>query len=174
MKKTIVLVLLLICLMALGMVCVRPVKAQYQGDVTINADGSINPSNAPISRNGTVYTLTINVQKITVQRSNMTLNANGHTVTVPGINFGGGINLNDVSNVTVKNFNITGSQFGIAVSGTSNVIANNTITGTGCGLLSWDDDVESAGIYVEGGGSNVITGNNCKQHIWHDFLRYLT
>jgi hypothetical protein len=41
--------------------------------------------------------------------------------------------------------------------GTSNLIANNTIYGTGNGLLSMNDP--TAGILVSAGGSNVITGN---------------
>ena len=82
MKKTAVPMLILICLMALGVVCIRPVKAQYQGDITINADGSVTPSTAPIQQAGNVYTLTSNVNgSITVERNNMILDGNGYTVS---------------------------------------------------------------------------------------------
>jgi hypothetical protein len=48
MRKTAVVTLILIGLMTLGIVCIQPIKAEYQGDITINADGSISPSTAPI------------------------------------------------------------------------------------------------------------------------------
>jgi hypothetical protein len=53
MKKTAALALILISLMTLGVVCVRSIKAQYQGSFTINADGSVSPSTAPINKQAT-------------------------------------------------------------------------------------------------------------------------
>ena len=45
-----VLVLVLLTTVTLVVVSAQPVKAQYQGDITINADGSITPSTAPIKQ----------------------------------------------------------------------------------------------------------------------------
>jgi len=128
-----------------------PVKAQFQGSITINADGSITPSTAPIQQTGNTYKLTSDVEgSIAVKRSNMVLDGNGHAVT------NGYISTYDVSNDTVKNFVITGGTFGIAFSGTSCVIANNTITGTGNGVMSMVNPTAAIGVT---GDSNIIIGN---------------
>jgi parallel beta-helix repeat protein len=159
MKKTAVLTLIFICLMALGMVCNRPVKAQYQGGITINADGSVTPSTAPVQQVGSIYTLTSDVTgSITVNGNNMVLDGNGHTIIYGGSGPGNvsAITLNDVSNVTVEKLIVIGGWFGIAFSGTSCVIANNSITGTGNGIYVIDEPTAGLGVT---GDSNNITGN---------------
>ena len=81
MKKTVVLALIVVCLMALGVVCIRPVRAQYQGGITINADGSVTPSTAPIQQVGDTYILTSNiVGTIAIQRNNAVFDGNDHTI----------------------------------------------------------------------------------------------
>jgi parallel beta-helix repeat protein len=172
MKKTTLITLTFICWIAVGVVCVQPIKAQYQGNVTINADGSISPSTAPIQQTGDIYTLTGDVVgSISVLRSNMTFDGNGHSLIglgighgVEGLSVGGNPYSSPpvatgATNVTVKNLNAKGSVFGISLVDTLNaLIFNNTISETGNGPLSLDEP--TAAIYVEGGGSNTITGNN--------------
>jgi parallel beta-helix repeat protein len=159
--------LTLACLMTLSVVCVMPVNAQpYQGGITINADGSVTPSPAPIQQEGDTYTLTSDVEgSIAVGRNDTVLDGNGHTIT-------GGysvITLHGVSNCTVKNFAITGGTFGIAFSGTSCVIANNTITGTGNGILALDEPTAAIGVT---GDSNIIAGNIlANNYVGIDFFR---
>jgi parallel beta-helix repeat protein len=168
MKETAV-ALILIGFIALNIVCVLPAKAQYEGSITINADGSVSPSTAPIQQTGDTYTLTNNLNitasniggNIIVQRNNTVLDGNGHAV--------GKISLNNVSNVTVKNFIITIAVYkflprgynGITLMDSSYVtVANNTITYLrGIYQLPGVGDMY-AGIYVEGGSSNTIVGNN--------------
>ena len=175
MKKTVVLTLILICLMALGVVCIRPVRAQYQGDITINADGSVTPSTAPIQQTGNIYTLTSNLNgSITVERSNIILDGSGHTIAgilqIGSLPTAPTVGVSYTSNVMVANFTVTGSYYGISLWQTSNVtVANNTITGTGNGILALDEP--TAGIDVEGGGSNIITGNNVSNN--YDGLSFL-
>ncbi len=163
MKKTAVLALILVCLMASGVVCIRPVKAQYQGDITINADGSVIPSTAPIQQTGNIYTLTSDLDgALDVDRSNMILDGNGYSISAAQVN--------GVLNVTVENFIITGGgQFGvhlgvftgISLSDTSNVVvANNTVTGISNFLAVFEYYETVAGIIVAGGRSNIISGNN--------------
>jgi parallel beta-helix repeat protein len=168
MKETVVATLILVCLMALGVVCVMPVKAQpYQGGITINADGSVSPSTALIQRTGDTYTLTGNLNitasniggDIIVQRNNTVLDGNRHIV--------GQILLSHVSNVTVRNFivpitaysHLPRGYFGITLEDSSNVtVANNSLQEIR-GIYQAVGDVY-AGIYVEGGSSNTIVGNN--------------
>jgi YVTN family beta-propeller protein/parallel beta-helix repeat protein len=140
-------------------------KIQYIGDVTINADGTVSPSAAPIQQTGNVYTLTSDVGgSITVERSNITFEGNG--LTVNGILQIGSLPTASptvgnpvISDVTIKNLTVTGSYNGIELWQASNVIvANNTIIGTGNGIYALEGP--TTGIDVEGGGSNIITGNN--------------
>jgi parallel beta-helix repeat protein len=166
MKKTAALTLILLCLMTLGTVYIQPIKAQDQGNITINADGSITPSTASIQQTGNTYTLTSDVNgSITVNRNNIVLDGNGYTVIYGGSGTGkvSALFLKDVSNVTVKDFTITGGWFGIAFSGTNCIIANNTVTGTGNGIYAID--AATAAISIGGGGSNLIIGNYITNNI---------
>jgi parallel beta-helix repeat protein len=163
MRKSAALLLVLIFLAASCTVVAKPVKAQYQGDITIKADGSVNPSTAPIERLGTSYILTSNVAgNIAVKTNNIVFAGNGHTITgilrIGSLPTAPTAGISYTSNVTIENFTVTGSYYGILLTQTSNVIvANNTITGTGNGILALGEP--TAAIAVEGGGSNVITGN---------------
>lgn len=145
---------------------IQSTEFHYLGDITINADGTVNPPSAPIQKSGDTYILASDVDgSITVEKSNILFNGNGFTVN--GIlsigNWGSNNNpatpgLAFASNITVENFTVTGSSFGIQLFFMSNAtVANNTVTGTGNGYLSLDEP--TAGIDVEGGGSNAITGN---------------
>ena len=158
--------LILLCLTASSIFYFQPVKAQYQGAVTINADGSITPTSAPIGLSGKTYNLTSNIDgTITVKRSNLVLNGNGFSLS-------NGLLLYHVSNVTINGFvitviapsssnvgfNLEGVEDGILLWYASNVtIVNNTIFDV------WSiyelNGVAFIGIDVEGGNSNVITGN---------------
>jgi len=161
MRKTVFATVVLISLVALNIACVMPIDAQYQGSITINADGSVSPSTAPIQVNGSIYTLTSDIDgSITVNRSNMTLDGNGQNLETNGLAVRG------VSNVTVENLIVvgtfSGNRFGIELSHTSNAtVANNTIVNVGS-LLAMNG-VLYAGIIVDYGNSNIITGNNVEK-----------
>jgi len=154
MKKTAVVTIILIGLIALCVVCIQPIKAEYQGSITINADGSISPSTAPIQQTSNIYSLTSDiVGSITVHTSNIILDGNGHTIS--------GVSLQGTLNVAVKNFVVTsqGGRIGISLNDASNnLIANNTVSGF------WSiqalNAITFAGIYVMGGNSNTIEQNN--------------
>jgi uncharacterized protein (DUF2141 family) len=57
MGKSVALLLALV-LTTLSIVSVLSVKAEYNGDITINADGSVNPLTAPLKQAGNIYSLT--------------------------------------------------------------------------------------------------------------------
>lgn len=155
MKKAAIVASILVLLMALSVVCVRPVKAQYQGSITINADGSITPSTAPIQQVGNIYTLTSNMSgSITVERNNTVVDGNGDTLK-------GEFSMNNVSNMTLKNLTITDTAVGIELDDTSNsVIADNTVTDTSVEWYLLLNGANTGAIEVSGGSSNFIIGNN--------------
>jgi parallel beta-helix repeat protein len=180
MKENAVIALILISLMTLGIVCVQPIKAQYQGNITINADGSISPSTAPIQQNGDMYLLTSDLigSRITVMRSNMTLDGNGHTIqgenttalitfsdnsTVPFPSSYGGIYLESVHNVTVKCFSLRRCLVGVSLNQSSHVtVSSNNITGT-WGAYFFSSQLP-AGIFLWQSSNNTITGNRLEHN----------
>jgi len=111
--------------------------------ITINADGSVTPSTAPIQQASNIYKLTGDVvESITVNRNDVVLDGNGHS--------------------------ITGGEFGVVVSASNVTVANFTITDTGEGVILPGPPVSmgnpTAGIYVAG-NSNTITENNLTNNI---------
>jgi parallel beta-helix repeat protein len=129
-----------------------PSKAQFQGDITINIDGSVTPSSAPILQSGSRYSLTRNInESIAVKRSNMVLDGNGYTISEATIY------ILNVSNVTAKNLIIVNSYQGFSIADSSGVIiTNNTIRETGASLPF----SETWAISIQRGNSNQIIENN--------------
>jgi parallel beta-helix repeat protein len=159
--------------------CIRFASAQTNY-ITINADGSITPSNAPIQRLGDLYVLTGNMATIYVEKSNLILDGNGYILegeapdsTGPfsqTTNYGG-IYLERLQNVTVKGFSIKYCQMGVDLDYCSNiVISGNNISGI------WHPLTLSflpSGITIRGGGNNIVTGNifennNVGIFLWED------
>ncbi len=152
--------LLLVITFIISLVILLPsVKAQVQGVITINVDGSIDPSTAPIQQTGDTYTLTGNLQQsLFVKRSNIVLNGNNYEIMQ------GEVSLNQLTNVTIENFKIAGTtEIGpfesISLVDTLNsIVANNSITGI-WSIIAMNAETFT-GIYVKGGGSNTFVGNN--------------
>jgi len=153
MNKSAALLLILVFLAASCTIVAKPVKAQYQGNVAISADGSVNPSTAPIERLGASYILTSDVTgNIAVNTNNIVFDGNGHVISGGYI----GIELSGVSNVTITNTTITGtsalpfmSTAGISVDdASSNIISGNNFVGN------------RVGINLAECPHNVIVGNN--------------
>jgi parallel beta-helix repeat protein len=121
--------------------------------IYIKADGSIDPSTAPIARDGDVYTLTGNIaftagDVIVIQRDNMILDGAGYTVQGTG-RYGAGIQLLERSNVTIKNIVVTGCLYGIYLEHSS----HNTISGS-------RPQGNTHGMYLLESSNNIIVGNN--------------
>jgi parallel beta-helix repeat protein len=170
MRKAAVVTLILIGLLPLSAVRIQLIKAEYQGNITINADGSVSPSTASIEKTGNIYTLTSDlIGSITVNSSNIVLDGKGYRLLSDERDDRFGIvALIKVSNVTVKNLIILHSEYkktiGISLTDASNaIVANNTITGFDS-VQAWNGGTYT-GIYVEGGNSNIITGNNLTNNL---------
>jgi parallel beta-helix repeat protein len=127
---------------------VQPVNAS--ATVYIRADGSIDPSTAPISSiDNVTYTFTSNINdSIVVERNNTVVDGAGYTVQ--GTWFTIGIDLSGRNNITIKNVEIKSFMIGIRLSQSSgNRIFGNNITAN-----------DECGIYFYQGSSNSISGNN--------------
>jgi len=140
---------------------VQQVKASPD-TIYIRADGSVYPSTAPISSiDNITYTLTDNIyDPIVVERNNIVVNGAGYTVQ--GTGSGTGIRLSGISNVTIKNMEITTFYYGIRLGSSSyNSIVGNNITNNNEGIN-----------LVSSSNYNIISGNNITNNwygIWLDY-----
>jgi hypothetical protein len=83
----------------------------YLPYATIQSDGSITPETQYIKRDGSVYTLTADVEEypINIECSDIVFDGSGHTITITEGN-NSGVLLSGVSNVTVKNLKVQSSS----------------------------------------------------------------
>ena len=140
------------------------------GPIYIRADGSVDPSTAPISSMDNVtYTFGGNINNsIVVERSNIIIDGNGYTLQGSGL--GKGFDLSGVNNVTIKNTDISARKsgrdahpnYGIYLYSSSfNTISGNNIT-----------DNYYAGIYLNESSNNNIIGNNITKNYHGIYLDY--
>ena len=155
MNKPVALVFVLVSLMTSCIISIRPITAQSFETITIKADGSVDPSTAPITQTGNIYTLTRNILgTITIEKSYIIFDGAGYTVQ-HGYQMRG-LKLSQVNNVIVNNVVVKETEsdpikggIGIRLESTTNsIIANNTVTKNVYGIVVG----ESSG--------NIIAGNN--------------
>ena len=104
---------------------IQPAKAPDDfGYIYIKADGSIDPPDAPISKDAenVTYSLTADIvnKSIIIERDNIILYGNncrisGPTVDLTGIENSIGINVTNRYNVTIKDTNVENFDMGIYV-----------------------------------------------------------
>mgnify|MGYP000255011371 CR=1 FL=1 len=86
--------------------------------IAIARDGSVEPPDAPVERDGNVYRLTASVcsrRGIVVEANNVVIDGGGFALTgfkVPG---SAGITLMFVSNATIRNLTVSGFYYGVRV-----------------------------------------------------------
>jgi parallel beta-helix repeat protein len=104
---------------------IEPVRAS--GTIYIRADGSIDPSTAPIQRNADTYTFTGNIyDSIVVERSSIIIDGNGYTLQ--GSGSGIGISLTNINYSTITNTNIKNFGCGIRLDTSfDNLVTDNSI-----------------------------------------------
>ncbi len=131
---------------------VRRSEAWSGGVIYIRADGSVEPADAPIRRDGDTYTLTDNIYSnasgVIIERDNMTID--GANRTVHGSEFG--ISLDGRSNITIRKIEIRGSDTGIHCESCSEMnICECSIVGTG-EYVTW-------GIFILRSTKATVCGN---------------
>jgi parallel beta-helix repeat protein len=152
MNRTVFALVAILCLFSVSSITglIQTVKADG-GTITINADGSITPSSAPITTvDNSTYTFTANIinESIVVQRDNIVLDGAGFTIQGDGT--GNGIDLSDRNNITNENTNIENFQYGTYLENSS----NNTISENNITANTYD------GIYLYSSSNNSLSGNN--------------
>lgn len=124
--------------------------------IFIQPDGTLNPSNAPIQRNGNMYTFTGNLNDpILIQKSNVTLDGAGYSLigpltlaerkSEPILGLGPNTTLppyiigldwdKNVSGLTIKNLNVKDFNIGVYVRTTTNTLIDNSVSGNTVGVL---------------------------------------
>lgn len=86
----------------------------YLPEIVIKSDGGVEPETELIKQTGNVYFLTANLSQsyaIRIQRSNIIFDGDGHFIngTLPGAGYANvGLRLENVTNVTVRNIQVSG------------------------------------------------------------------
>jgi len=152
---------------------VQPVKPDWAWTETIyiRADGSVDPSDAPISTADKVtYTLTDNIvgdvpfgsSAVVVERDNIVVDGAGYTIQGTVASDSKGIDLSYRSNVTIKNMQIKAFYYSIYFdSSLNNTVSGNNLTANGF-----------YGICLSESSGNTVSGNNVTNNgrygIWLD------
>jgi parallel beta-helix repeat protein len=139
------------------------------GTIYIRADGSIDPSDSPISTvDNVTYTMTGNITSgshgIVVLRSNIIIDGAGYTLQGPRVYEFKGIYLDGRSNVTIKNMEIKTFIYGVWLHFSSNnSISGNTFTNDGLYVWgSYQNSVENNTVngrplvYLEGASNYTV------------------
>jgi parallel beta-helix repeat protein len=138
----------------------QPVKAYWQGTVYIRADGSVDPTWAPItSLDNFTYVLTDDIfGSVVIYRDNIVIEGAGHTL----LGNETGIDLKNRDFITVKNLIIRGFSVGVSLQDSdSNNITGNTIRDCSCGLDTYGGASDFNIIR-----SNTLLHNNVGIRVW--------
>ena len=148
-KTTSGIVLVLLTIMITFATNIQPVKASET--IYIMADGSVNPSNAPIQRDEDIYTFTADIyDSIVVEKDNIIVDGNGYTLQ--GTGTGNGFQLFGRTNVTIRNVRIIQFYTGVSlVFSIGSTITENTLTSNSQGINLY----QSPGNNVS---TNTVTG----------------
>jgi parallel beta-helix repeat protein len=156
---------------------IRSAKGTWTGTVYIRADGSIDPTGAPmITQDKVTYTLTDNIRSscgIVVERDNIIMDGDGHAIkgelAYPYV----GIDIIGRTNITIKNVDIELCRsYGISITNSINIsiYGNNITNNNGCGInLEYSSNTiisgnnitnNHCGINLEYSSNTIISGNN--------------
>jgi hypothetical protein len=172
----------LLILPTVFLLTLQPVKAQT--GITINSDGSITPNDGRITTTDqTTYTFTTDITDSIeiIERSNIILNGNGHTLQDPTPGSDTGIyTYGNPSNITIENMKIANFENGIDVDGSFIQVIGNTFTN--CSYIAingYQDDHctisnnniaeppnEDFGIWLENANNTVISNNTVTGGLW--------
>jgi parallel beta-helix repeat protein len=144
-------------------------SAQTSGTIYIRADGSVDPSTAPMfSIDNVTYAFTRNIgDQIVVERSKIIIDGEGYTLQGSGSGYGLSL-FGSISNVTMRNTNIKGFELGIWLRSSSNhSIVKNTITNNAAGIWvtesSSNNNIRENNITANS-GYGILLGDGCSNN----------
>jgi parallel beta-helix repeat protein len=151
------LILALLLSVIVGTRSIGYAHAQSIENITINNDGSVTPSSAPVTVTGNIYTLNRDIYgSVTIEKSYVIFNGGGFAINASSsfaaltLQPATPLFTDYVLNVTISNVCIKDGERGIIMRSANNsIIANNTISNVGTGV--------SVDVY---GTGNIIAGNN--------------
>jgi len=130
----------------------------------IRSDGSVDPSTAPIQRDGNVYTFTDDIVGYTIafERDNVVIDGGGYTLTGNGNSTG--IFILNRNGITVRNMKISNFFYGIRLIAERYMgmtCSNNNLSGNSLTNNNY-------GIYIGSSSNNVLRNNSMKNNT-HNF-----
>ena len=131
-KEILLRIMLAIFILNLFSIALTSSVSEANDSIYIRSDGSIDPPTAPIQRNGNVYTLTGDIydKTIIVEKDDIVMDGNKHTIQGTGIHLSKGLDLSNREGVTVKNIRVGGFYYGISLNSSQyNIISRNIIFG---------------------------------------------
>ncbi len=129
-KKFFLAVVLVLVLVGTWGLMFRVQRLHASETIVIRIDGSIDPSSANITTSDNVtYVFTdYNFDSLVIERSDIVVDGAGYRLE--GADYGNGIKLDGVSNVTIRNLEVRGFNYGIYLYNTSNnAFYGNNVTG---------------------------------------------
>ncbi|MBO3841450.1 MAG: right-handed parallel beta-helix repeat-containing protein [Candidatus Brockarchaeota archaeon] len=168
MKRIFAVVLILLTLSVL--IPFFSVKAGWSGrTIWIRADGTVEPGDAPVRREGDTYFLTGDVEAsadgIVVQKDNVVIDGGNHLLKgmVGGYD---GVYLDGRSGVTVRNLRIQWFQIGFSLWNSNGNELNGNIV-----------ENSEIGIYLDNSSNNRVFGNRlsgCGLYVWDSYGNVVT
>lgn len=167
--KTVVGIALLFLVIGMSGLAFNTHPVQAGGTIYIRADGTVDPSTAPIQRDGDYYTLMGNITSdadgIRIEKNDVTVDGAGYTVEGSGAANTMGIRLIERTNVIIRSFKIKNFSNGVYLYFCSNCnITENTATNNTFGI----DLVCSSGCSVQKNtvanntdGIHLVSSSNC-------------
>jgi parallel beta-helix repeat protein len=150
--------------------------------VYIRADGSLEPSTAPITREGNVYTLTGDLTNTTIkiERDGIIFDGAGYSIIGNDIQFHAGVDISNRTDITIRNLVIQEFGTGILMNNASkNALKENKITtyqafrldSADNNIIAYNRAVSLDYGIVGSGSYNQITDNNFSSELNDGYAR---
>jgi parallel beta-helix repeat protein len=153
-RRILVCLVVLFLLISISAIALR-VHGDYTNDITINSDGSVSPSDAPINTvDNMTYVLTTNLSgSLSIARNNIIVDGANHNIQTSANPFlfysHGIINFGNSKNVTIENCCVKGFYWGIFFPGCLNwTVKGNNVT------------ENIVGVYLDHSDNTTITSNS--------------
>ncbi|MEM2614789.1 MAG: NosD domain-containing protein [Nitrososphaerota archaeon] len=136
-----------------------------ENQIVIEEDEIVNPQNSPIMVNGSLYVFQSDFNgSLIIKKGGVIIDGNGFTLRGQGFFQSKGITLDEVSNVTIKNFKVENFYYGIWLYNANfNIVAYNTLkanTGRAIMLRRSNNNVIFQNIIVENKGRGIMLENS--------------